>query len=94
MAEAVERVAKEVPTTVMRPVPSQYFLLVKGMGKRDIWSAERNPEAMRETATIWFCWEGVKPSWLAKMIGGVIKPAVQKHEARSEGVVENVERAL
>lgn len=76
MADAVERVANEVPTTVMSPVPSQYFRLVKGMGTRDIWKAERIPLEMSETATIWFCCELSKPSWLAKMMGGVMRPAV------------------
>lgn len=74
MLDAVERVAKLVPTTVINPVPIKYFPPVKGSLMRVIWTAESIPQAMRETATIWFCVLPLNPNSLAKMIGGVMRP--------------------
>lgn len=75
MADAVLSVANDVPTTVMRPVPSQYRPPVKGIGTRVIWMIERMPDARSETATIWFWRAPEKPSCPAKMMGGVMRPA-------------------
>ena len=50
MALPVDSVAKEVPTTVIRPVPK--YKLVPGTRKRVICSAERIPLAIKDADTI------------------------------------------
>ena len=51
MELAVDREAKDVPTTVMRPVPT-YIFLVNGILNLVICRADRNPEQIKEAATM------------------------------------------